>query len=90
MRYKSEGFNVYSDDGMCQQHIVQCETEQQAPIIAAALNDAARWRRLCTHMEQTDHGFIRRSDDNHTFQIGEADKTGFVEGRTMTEAIDAL
>ena len=93
MPYVNTGCIVMFDDSMTELEICQCETTKGAENIAAALNDAVRFRKLATHMQENRDGFVMRGPTDRTadvFYVGTYKSSKYGKGETVAEAIDNL
>lgn len=91
--YSVQNCNVVIDNGMCETFIVECSSPEQAANIAEALNDAARFRKLSTHMQENRDGFVMRGPTDRTadvFYVGTYKSCKYGKGETVAEAIDNL
>ena len=99
MPYKTSGCLVIFDDGMTELEIYRAETYKTADNIAANLNDALRWRKLCALVDRVPNGSVvcmadQNNADKYSLRVSEDPYTDIGidngHGKTLSEAIDAL
>lgn len=91
MSYVSKGVAVFFEDSMTQLLIATFDDDVQAAKIAAALNDATRWRRLTELLEQQiSVSFSQRCENKVTVSYTSPRSHVGRPGSTVNVAFDAL
>jgi len=94
MPFKTSGCLIVYEDGMTELEICRAETYKTADNIAAALNDATRWRKLrdmLGHVQNGTETSLRISLDDATreYVITDVASKKWWFGRSLETAIDS-
>jgi len=94
MPFKTSGCLIVYEDGMTELEICRAETYKTADNIAAALNDAIRWRKLCVEVEAGQSVCIEPISDGKGYWatvsalFGGCDRGS--RGETIAQAFDGM
>ena len=94
MPYKTSGYLVIFEDAMTELEVCRAETYKTADNIAAALNDAVRWRKLRSMLGYVQDGSetslrITLDDATRDYVITDLGTKKWWFGRSLETAIDS-